>query len=254
MALFGTNQVLNQVLDRTDPNNPALRTTGGGGGGGGSVAVSSLPAGSSAGASAQTADYDTGAGTANTVMQGIALPASGGPVAGGTSSNPLRTDPTGTTPQPIIHPSGSLAGATERTADYDTGGGTVNTTLMGLALPGAGGPVAGGTAVNPVRTDPTGSTTQPVASPDITGGNAGSATPGTSDTEIVAADPTRTELLLVNTGAVDCYVVHGMAATTGKFLLKAGAALPLSGGLAKRQWKGITSSGTATIHYITGTV
>lgn len=50
---------------------------------------------------AQVLDYDTGAGTATTPLVGLALPASGGPVAGGTSTNPIRTDPTGTTPQPV---------------------------------------------------------------------------------------------------------------------------------------------------------
>jgi hypothetical protein len=49
------------------------------------------------------------------------------------------------------------------TADYDTGAGTVNQEMMGLALPSAGGPAAGGTSTNPVRTDPTGTTTQPVS-------------------------------------------------------------------------------------------
>jgi hypothetical protein len=34
--------------------------------------------------------------------------------------------------------------------DYDTGAGTVNQTIIGIALPGSGGPVAGGTAANPV--------------------------------------------------------------------------------------------------------
>ena len=48
-----------------------------------------------------TADYDTGAGTQTMKYVGIALPASGGAVAGGTSTNPLRTDPTGTTTQPV---------------------------------------------------------------------------------------------------------------------------------------------------------
>lgn len=48
-----------------------------------------------------TADYDTGAGTTTQAMIGIALPASGGPVAGGTLTNPLRVDPTGTTTQPV---------------------------------------------------------------------------------------------------------------------------------------------------------
>lgn len=50
---------------------------------------------------AQTLDYDTGAGTATQAILGIALPASGGPVAGGTSSNPVRVDPVGTTTQPV---------------------------------------------------------------------------------------------------------------------------------------------------------
>lgn len=39
----------------------------------------------------QVLDYDTGAGTQNVQMVGVALPASGGPVAGGTTSNPLTT-------------------------------------------------------------------------------------------------------------------------------------------------------------------
>ncbi len=46
--------------------------------------------------------------------------------------------------------------------DYDTGGGTVNQGIVGIAIPASGGPVAGGTSTNPVRIDPTGSTTQPV--------------------------------------------------------------------------------------------
>lgn len=56
----------------------------------------------------RTADYDSGAGTVATKMVGIALPASGGPVAGGTSTNPLRVDPTGTTTQPVSDAGGSL--------------------------------------------------------------------------------------------------------------------------------------------------
>lgn len=51
--------------------------------------------------------------------------------------------------------------ATAKTADYDTGGGTDTVQMLGLALPASGGAVAGGTSTNPVRTDPTGTTTQP---------------------------------------------------------------------------------------------
>ena len=54
-----------------------------------------------AGATAVTADYDTGSGSQTMAILGIALPASGGAVAGGTSTNPVRVDPTGTTDQPI---------------------------------------------------------------------------------------------------------------------------------------------------------
>ena len=52
-------------------------------------------------ATEKTADFDTGAGSDVVSMQGIALPKSGGAVAGGTSSDPLRVDPTGTTTQPV---------------------------------------------------------------------------------------------------------------------------------------------------------
>lgn len=40
---------------------------------------------------------------------------------------------------------------TEEQLDYDTGAGTVAVSLIGLALPASGGPVAGGTTTNPVQ-------------------------------------------------------------------------------------------------------
>lgn len=46
-------------------------------------------------------DLDTGAGTEYNQGVSLRLPGSGGSTAGGTSGNPLRTDPTGTTTQPI---------------------------------------------------------------------------------------------------------------------------------------------------------
>ena len=48
-----------------------------------------------------TKDYDTGAGADNVAVVGILLPKSGGSVAGGTSTDPIRVDPTGTTTQPV---------------------------------------------------------------------------------------------------------------------------------------------------------
>ena len=49
--------------------------------------------------------------------------------------------------------------------DLDTGGGVDNHEVFAIGLPGAGGHVVGGTATNPLRTDPTGTTTQPVSGP-----------------------------------------------------------------------------------------
>jgi hypothetical protein len=69
---------------------------------GGTFAVqASLTSTTNAGATAKTSDYDTGAGTDTVTQFGIALPASGGAVQGGTATNPIRTDPTGTTTQPV---------------------------------------------------------------------------------------------------------------------------------------------------------
>lgn len=55
----------------------------------------------------------------------------------------------------------------ENQLDYDTGGGTINVSMVGIALPGSGAIVAGGTSTNPLRTDPTGSTTQPVSAASL---------------------------------------------------------------------------------------
>ena len=40
---------------------------------------------------------------------------------------------------------------TEEQLDYDSGAGTVAVSLVGIALPGSGGPVAGGTTTNPIQ-------------------------------------------------------------------------------------------------------
>lgn len=70
-----------------------------------------------------TLDYDTGAGTQNLTVWGIALPASGGAVAGGTATNPIRIDPTGTTAQPV---SGTVAATQSGTWNITNISGTVS--------------------------------------------------------------------------------------------------------------------------------
>lgn len=80
-------------------------------------------------------DYDSGGGTVNQATVGIALPASGGPVAGGTSTNPIRIDPTGTTPQPVTQ-SGSWSLAANQSINVAQINGV--TPLMGAGNTGTG--------------------------------------------------------------------------------------------------------------------
>jgi hypothetical protein len=54
-----------------------------------------------------------------------------------------------------------------RIHDLDTGAGTEFNLGISLRLPGAGGSTAGGTAANPVRNDPTGTTTQPISAASL---------------------------------------------------------------------------------------
>jgi hypothetical protein len=86
----------------------------------GDVDVVSLPAATNAGATAKTLDYDTGAGTDTVTSFGVLLPKSGGAVAGGTSTDPIRTDPTGTTTQPVSGTvTANLAAGTNNIGDVD---------------------------------------------------------------------------------------------------------------------------------------
>lgn len=78
-------------------------------------------------------DYDTGVGVQNMTVFGIALPASGGAVAGGTATNPLRIDPTGTTTQPV---SGTVAINANSSVNVNQVGGTAVDTNSGVKSAG----------------------------------------------------------------------------------------------------------------------
>lgn len=76
-------------------------------------------------------DFDTGAGIDNAPVQGIYLPSSGGGVIGGTATNPIRIDPTGTTSQPITAaslplPAGAATAALQTQPGVDIGDVTIN--------------------------------------------------------------------------------------------------------------------------------
>lgn len=84
-------------------------------------------------------DYDTGAGSQSLSLVGLGLPASGGAVAGGTATDPIRTDPTGTTTQPVSDAGGSLTvddGGGVLSIDDNGGSLTVDTPQLPAALVG----------------------------------------------------------------------------------------------------------------------
>ena len=124
-----------------------------------------------------------GSGRAVAVGAGIAGTPAGGVlsvqgVAGGT---PLPISGTITASNASVGVNGAAdpgsstqAGGTDGTNlqpfkvfDLDTGGGTDYNQGVSIRLPGAGGSVAGGIAANPLRTDPTGTTTQPISATSL---------------------------------------------------------------------------------------
>lgn len=113
----------------------------------------------------------SGAGSAGTPAGGVltiqgAVGGQAVPVSGSITATNASVGSTGsTTPT-----SASLAGATDGTNlqalkvyDLDTGAGTDYSLGVSLRLPASGGSVVGGTNTNPIRIDPTGTTTQPVS-------------------------------------------------------------------------------------------
>lgn len=92
-------------------------------------------------------------------------------ISGGGSNGSVGTvgvaAPTEATEVGFVDGAGDLAALALDNLDYDSGAGSQAISVIGIALPGAGGPVAGGTATNPIRIDPTGSTTQPVSAASL---------------------------------------------------------------------------------------
>lgn len=103
-----------------------------------------------------TADFDTGAGTQNMILRGIALPASGGAVAGGTATNPLRIDPTGTTTQPVsiaasVTVQQSTGANLHMVCDSGCSGSGGTSSAFGAAFPSAGTAIGAKNGANMVN-------------------------------------------------------------------------------------------------------
>lgn len=70
---------------------------------------------------------------------------------------------------------------------------------------------------------------------------------GASSTQVAAANSSRYDLILSNTGTVDAWINSDAAATNQHLPLPAGSERRFTGGLAKRQWFAIGSGAGAEI-------
>ena len=78
-------------------------------------------------------DLDTGGGTDSHAVVAIGLPASGGHVVAGTSANPLRTDPTGTTNQPVTVANPTDVSALATASKQDTQSAKLDSVISALS-------------------------------------------------------------------------------------------------------------------------
>lgn len=113
----------------------------------------------------------------------------------------------------------TCGGATAKTADFDTSGGTDTVQMFGIALPSATGAAAGGTATNPLGVQMVAPITALTASSPAT------YTVTTSSAQAIASNASRKGLHIVNVGNGWTYL--GIGATA---VLSSGIALAPNGG------------------------
>jgi hypothetical protein len=133
----------------------------------------------------------------------------GGGGGGGTSSNFGDAFPAAGTAIGVSDPGGDMVGLAVSTLDFDTGGGTVPQAILGIALPASGGPVAGGTATNPINVVS--------AAPTATLTNVNDTA---SSTTLLSLNLARRGAYIFNDSTVALYVKLGTTASLTDFTVK----------------------------------
>lgn len=159
-------------------------------------------------------DLDTGAGTENVAGASLRFSASGGSVEAGTASNPLRTDPTGTTTQPVSAtalplPSGA---ATETTL-----GGVLTTTAFQARINTQGQKAMSASTPVVVASDQSAIPVTPARSSTATLSNVAA---DTSSQTLLAANANRLGAIIVNDSPAKLYVKFGTTASDTSFTAK----------------------------------
>jgi hypothetical protein len=144
--------------------------------------------------------------------------------------------------------------------DLDSGAGTDFNQGVSIRLPSSGGSVAGGTAEAPIRTDPTGTTTQPVSAASLplpagaaqdstlTGGTQRSKiTDGTNNAALSGSAPTGTEQ-----GLIVRNIPSGTQTVSGTITAAQSAAANLNATVVGSGSAGTPASGVITVQGISG--
>lgn len=161
-----------------------------------------------------TFDLDTGAGSEFNQGVSIRLPGAGGSVAGGTSGNPIRTDPTGSTTQPISAaalplPTGAAAEAT-LAGVLTTSAFQARINTQGQKAMAASTPVVVASDQSPI---PTTTATSTTATRSDVAGNAASTT-------LLASNAARKGATIFNDSTALLYVKFGTTASATDFTVK----------------------------------
>lgn len=115
------------------------------------------------------------------------------------------------------------------TANFNTTtGSTQNLTLWGVALPSASGAVVAGTSTNPLRTDPTGTTTQPISAASL---------PLPTGAATAAKQPA---LGTAGTASADVITIQGIASMTKLLVTPDSVALPANQSVNVAQINAVT--------------
>jgi len=186
------------------------------------------------------------------VGSGTAVPISGTVTASNASVGALGS---------AIPASGTQMGASDgtnlqvpRVFDVDSGGGTSYVLGVNLRISGSGGSVEGGTASNPIRVDPTGTTTQPVkevkAATSALTNVAGSAT----NVTVLASNANRLRCIITNDNTSILYLKFGATASatsyTYRLLPQASITEDKYTGIIDGIW-GVAGSGAARVTELT---
>jgi len=183
-------------------------------------------------------------GAPNTIANSWPVEVTDGTNILGTPTHPVRTDPTGTTTQPV-----SISGTVPVSGTVTSNQGTANTIGNSWPVEVTDGTNVLGTSAHPVRTDPTGVTTQPISG--TTTANQGTAAALSGHWPVQVTDGTN----VMPTGdAVGRAIFEKITDGTNTATVTASSALKVDGSAVTQPVSGTVTAAQATAANLNATV